>query len=182
MRIATALCAALMLAACGNHDSTAPLPRAYPRIELYPDTTVGIQLQGLRFDVNGCAATDSPRPGWLDISYPRYRATIHITARHLAAPDSLAAAIEARAERMALNLGESHAELVEFDNEAGFRCRILTSTDGGPVPVQFLAVRPDGALLSGTAVLHGANLPADSISPVVRALARDATSLLQSLR
>lgn len=182
MRLCPALLAVCMVAGCSRPESYTPLPTAYPRINTYADSTASAALPGLCFDINAEADTSRPRHDWLNIAYPRYGATIYVTARQISSPDSLAAAIDARIERMALNLGERKAEMTEFDNAHGFRCRLLVCPDGGPVPVQFLAFDRKGSLLSGTAVLHGSSEPADSVFPIVESLGKDAAAILNSLQ
>jgi len=165
-----------------SDDSAVPRRTAYPRIELYADSTVKADIGGLSFDINAGADTAALREGWLDISYPRYNATIHVTVRRLDIPDGLLKAIANREQRISLNLGDRTALASDFENTAGFTCRTVTSLDGGPTPVQFVAYRSDGYLVSGTAVIEGPAEPADSIAPVVRALVADAEILLKSLQ
>lgn len=170
-------------AACSrNDDSAVPRRTAYPRLELYADSTVTAGIGGVSFDINAGADTATPRDGWLDIAYPRYNAVIHVTVRRLASAEELEEAIANRAQRMSLNLGERTAMASDFENEAGFTCSTLTSLDGGPTPMQFMAYRVDGSFISGVADITGPSEPADSIGPTVRALAADAEILLKSLR
>lgn len=183
VRIAVLALTAVMASACGRSDDSAvPRRTAYPRLELYADSTVTASIDGVTFDINAGADTAALRDGWLDIAYPRYNAVIHVTVRRLASPEELEEAIANRVQRMSLNLGERTAVASDFENEAGFTCRTLTSLDGGPTPVQFMAYRADGSLVSGVADISGPSEPADSIGPTVRALAADAETLLKSLR
>ncbi len=186
MRPLTAILAAIAAIAAGscNRSADTPIPRrtAYPRIEAYADSTATAHIGPLAFDIAAQADTAMPRPGWLDIAYPRYRATIHIAVRHLGSGEELADAIDNRVQRMSLNLGDRTAVASDFENSAGFSCHTVTSLDGGPTPVQFMAYSADGYLLSGAAAISGAAGPADSIAPTVQALARDAETILKSLR
>lgn len=169
--------------ACG-HSTDTPVPRrmAYPRIEAYADSAVTAHIGHLAFDIAAQADTTMPRAGWLNIAYPRYRATIHISVRHFNNGDELAAAIDNRLQRMDLNLGDRTAMATDFENEAGFSCHSVTSLDGGPTPVQFVAYSPGGYIVSGAAAISGTSTPADSIAPTVEALASDAERILKSLR
>lgn len=175
--------AAIAVAACSRSAET-PIPRrtAYPRIEAYADSTVTAHIGHLAFDIAAQADTVMPRAGWLDIAYPRYRATIHIAVRHLDTGQELAAAIDNRLQRMGLNLGDRAAVASDFENRAGFSCHTVTSLDGGPTPVQFVAYNAGGYFVSGAAAISGASEPADSVAPTVQALARDAEIILKSLR
>lgn len=174
---------AAIYAGCNLSDEKAvPRRTAYPRLEPYADSTVTAHSGGLSFDIKAGADTSSRREGWLDIIYPRYRATLHVTVRRLASPDELQDAIANRRQRMSLNLGDRTAMASEFENNTGFICRIMTSLDGGPTPVQFTACRADGYLVSGATVIAGTCEPADSIAPTTQALAADVEILLKSLR
>ena len=99
-----ALTAALLATGC-NRQSETPVPKrtAYPRIESYGDSTRMLRLGGMEFAVNAQAEVSSPRDGWLDITYPRYGASFHITARHFDSAEALAEAIENRTVRLSLN-------------------------------------------------------------------------------
>lgn len=174
---------AVMTADCSREsDNAVPRRTAYPRTELYADSTIAASLSGLCFDIKAEADTTTPHKNWLDIIYPRYNAVIHVTARHLNSSEALSKAIFNRRERMSLDRGDRAATATNFENNAGFKCQIITSLDGGPSPVQFLACRHDGYLVSGTAVIKGQAEPADSVAPTVRALASDIETLLKSLR
>lgn len=180
--IAAIALAAISAAGCTRQADT-PVPKrtAYPRPFLYPDTTVTAAVGGLAFDIKAAADTTRSRENWLDISYPRYNAVIHIGVRALSSDAELDEAIANRMERIALNLGDRNAVVSDFVNPAGFTCRTVTSTDGGPVPVQFMAYSAE-RLLSGAVTIEGPSEPADSIAPTVRSLATDVEILLKSLR
>lgn len=183
VEIAVMVIMVVIAAGCGhNDDNTVPRRTAYPRLELYADSTVTARIGGVAFDIKADADTAMPREGWLDIAYPRYRATMHVTVRRLASGKEAEEAIANREQRMILNLGERTGTASEFENGAGFVCRTLTSLDGGPTPVQFMAYRSDGCFVSGVAAIDGPSEPADSMAPTVRALAADTEILLRSLR
>lgn len=180
--IAVMTLAAVLTFGCSrNSDSPIPKRTAYPRLYLYPDSTVRATLDGLAFDIKAAADTMRSREGWLDIAYPRYNAVIHLSVRHISSADDLNDAVANRMQRIGLNLGERDAIVSDFVNPDGFTCRTVTSTDGAPVPVQFLAYSAE-RLLSGAATIHGPAAPADSIAPTVRVLAADIDILLESLR
>ena len=178
-----ALCAAT-LAACSpsassDTENATPLPRryAYPRFQPYDTTTVLYRMADLTFRLNAAAHTTEPRPGWMDISYPRYGATLHLSYTH----PTGAQAIDNRRERMMLNLGEAVAEASDYLTPAGFECRELVAVDALVTPVQFLALGPGDRMVSGAVVLSDAEASADSIAPIVAALQAEVRTLLQSL-
>lgn len=178
-----ALTAALLATGC-NRQSETPVPKrtAYPRIESYGDSTRMLRLGGMEFAVNAQAEVSSPRDGWLDITYPRYGASFHITARHFDSAEALAEAIENRTVRISLNLGDRQAVSTEFITPTAFTAIMLSSLDGGSSPVHFMAYNTDGYMLSGSAVLTGVAEPVDSIAPVVEGLTADAERILRSIR
>lgn len=180
-----ALAVALMLTACsGNSDRSAgvPLPRAFYRIDTYPADYSTIRLADVSFGVNSAVPASSPRPGWLDVEYPRYGAAMHITVRRLGTPDSLAAAIANRHERIELNAGGRSCRTDVFNNDAGFACEMVVAREPAPVPVQFMACDSAGTLAFGVVALDRTPSSADSVAPVLHALENDVFHLLQSLR
>lgn len=180
------LIAALAIAAVAcsdSHDKPVPKRTAYPRTELYADSSVAATVGPLAFDIPAQAGSSAPRPGWLDIEYPRYNASMLITVLTLDSDKALDAVLANRRRRMALNLGEHIGTETDFANSTGFRCHIIECFDGCPTPVQFLAYDKDArTVVSGTALIKGPTEPADSLAPTLRAIGRDATKLLKSLR
>lgn len=177
-----ALLAALFTCCTGSGDNKASVPRrtAYPRLEPYDTATVRHILASIEFDVNTSALLSTPRKDWLDIEYPRYGATLHLSARTKLTKNELQYAAANRMERMLLNLGGTAAQQDEFESGC-FNCLLLRASAPVATPVQFLAVDPDGRMLSGTAAFHGNISPADSIRPYTEALGDEAMRLLQSL-
>ena len=167
------------LSSCKEKSAT-PTPRryAYPRLEAYATDYRLIDAELVKFEVNANATVSSPKSGWVDIEYPRYGATFYISA---VKPDDVAEAIANRQQRMSRNLGGAKATSRSFAS-GKFDCMILESIDAGTTPVQFLAVGDDGVIVSGTATIVGSTAPADSIRPIVTALADEAFKILTTLQ
>ena len=172
----------LSVASCRRETSDVPKRYAFPRIELYDTAMVRATAGDLSFEINAAADTAAPQAGWLDVNYPRYGATLHISANSFADDEQFARAIENRELRIHLNFGDKTAKAETFVNPAGFECTIIGNPDAGSAPILFLAADNHRRLLSGSAVFAGSTQPVDSISPVYNALYSDITNLLLSLK
>lgn len=173
--------AAMSLLSCSRTPDPVPLPRAYPRVEAYSDSTVTLSAAGVSFGVDAEARASSPRDGWTDIVYPRYAAAIHVSVVKPDSPEAMREAIDNRLERTDLNLAGRRADTEQFVNSAGFHCRLTVTSDPAPVPLQFIAVSPSGRLVSGAVAMTGPVEPADSVAPAIRELTSDIRTLLDTL-
>lgn len=179
--VTAAAAAAMVMAACSQSQPPVPRRTAYPRIEPYSDSVVTAAVGPVGFSIRAEADTAVQRPGWLDISYPRYNAITMLTVRRFGSRAELDAALANRMQRISLNLGDRTAASEEFTNGAGFICRLIVSLDGGPTPVQMIACDTAAhILISGASVIDGPAEPADSVAPAVDALAADARKILKT--
>lgn len=169
---------------CHRDGSEAAVPRryAYPRVEPLDTATVACALGGVEARISASARCEegaTERPGWLTAAYPGLGATLYLSAART--PDT-GAALANRRQRISLNLGGTPARTDRFDTAAGYAVELVTCPDGGvTTPVQFVAVG-EGTVVSGAFVLHGTLAPADSLRPVVDALAAEAFRIAASLR
>ncbi len=179
--VIAAVVAVLMLLACAETPAPVPKPRAYPRLACYACEPVAVETGDVGFMVNSAAEVSYPRNGWIDIAYPRYAATVHITVSRLENDSELRMAVENRAERIGLNLAGRRSETGQFTNDAGFGCSLTRALEPSPVPYQFIAVGPDRLFVSGAVAMNGSVEPVDSVAPVLRALYSDISVILDSL-
>lgn len=173
-----ALMLACMLAACTKSENGGVSPRryAYPRTEM-PDTTATLHHVGNTYiTLSRGAATELPRHGWLTAHYPTLGASLYLTSTD----DASAEALANRRQRISLNLGGRTAHTEEFVNTDGYVCQMVLCPEDCATPVQFVAIK-DGSLVSGSFNIAGKTTPADSIHPIVDALAREAGRLLSRL-
>ncbi|MBO4942524.1 MAG: hypothetical protein J6C95_03735 [Muribaculaceae bacterium] len=179
MRVAPLLILLIIsvLSGCRKDADVTPRRYAYPRVEAYDTVYGNVAVGPVELCVNSSAEISSPRPGWLDISYPRYGATIHVSA---VATDNIAEVMANRRERIALNLGGSRATTHSF-RAGDFDCTVVECAEAGMTPVQLLAASPEGIVVSGAANIAGSVTPVDSIRPVVAALTADAIKMLSAL-
>lgn len=183
-RIFTYLALCLWLSSCGDstqeHVAT-PRRTAYPRITLYDTIYRTAPEMPLQLLVNAAAHLSTPAtsgaPGttWLDVEYPAYKATLHLTLRSVE-PGAADSEIERRIERMSLNLGDNAATQLSIPSASGkFSTIILSTTGRSLTPVQILSTGP-GWIISGALQWHEQNTlshAADSISPIVEAVTTD---------
>ncbi|MDE6099873.1 MAG: hypothetical protein K2L46_03315 [Paramuribaculum sp.] len=178
--------AALVLTGCPKKPDGVPRPRAFARIQLY-DTATSVSPYQLPvyLRVNRSAecklVKSSPEGYWIDIAYPAYHATIHLTISF--ADDSLSREKIAanRSERMALNLGDNSATRVSLVSPGNFRSTILTASGSSLTPVQLLSVGQKW-IVSATATLDNLPESADSIRPIVEALRNDLLTAAKNMR
>lgn len=178
---------AILMAACADSRQDTPVPRrhAYPRPLLYPAEYVTTNTSGLSFDVNAAAEATSRNEHWLDINYPAYRGTIHISVLTDLTHEQLRRALDNRRERIALNIGDSPYKVERFTNPAGYDCEIIVAPEAGITPVQCIAIADDrGTLASGTFAFadNGSRADLDSISPIIDAVLADTRRALDTLR
>lgn len=184
-RLAAIATLAALLAACSDsgHRSV-PRPTAYPRIPVCDTATVALSSGTFDMRVSAAAVSREKEPGWLDIVYPSYGVTVHLTAMSFGNTADLDRALDNRMQRMSLNFGDTPADTRTFTNDAGIECLIAGSPDAATAPIYIIA-RRDGsrpALLSAAAVFRGATKPVDSVYPVYKAVRDDMDKLLNSLK
>lgn len=173
---AGAITAALLLltAGCGGRPAATPRQHAYPRVNLYPESYSPVELPAAPVMplVNDSARIEILSPEWFDIIYPAYGVRVNCTLSAYA-PDVIAN----RRERMKRNLGGATAEAAYLP--AGI---VVVAPGALRTPVQLLATDSVGWVLSGVAVSNfPPGAPADSVAPVINALAKDLTILVNSL-
>lgn len=172
--------AMLLIAASCTDTSNRPMPRrtAFPRVNLYDTVYTAVRVGDIPVAVNANATTTFPQQGWVDVAYPRYGATLHLSVVNVSNAD-MSDAIDNRLQRIALNLGDANGEQFDFTSD-DFSCRLIVAPEAGQTPVQLLATN-NTTIISGTAVISGNTTPVDSIRPIVDAIAKDALYLLQNL-
>ncbi len=189
VRLIIVLIAVLLLCGCQSRESAqVPRPTAYPRAALYGADYHVVDSGPLRVAVNKNAATTASHPdnrtAHISVRYPRYAATLHITAiapRSAAAADSLLAT---RRQRIALNLGSSTARETRYASASRRLDAILfEASTACPSPLQLIATANDGSgeILSATLFFDTASFNTDSLRPIVNALRADILAMLDSL-
>lgn len=168
----------LPLAGCGGRPAAVPRPRAFPRTALYPRS---YRLEPLPFGPDSIAVNDSTlfvtsAPGWFDIVYPAYGITVNCTLTAVS-PASAPEVLANRTDRMARNLADRAADIVEWGGVT-----LCVAPAALRTPVQFLATDSASYVLSGVAVSDfPSSVSADSVAPLIDAVAADLTFMLRNL-
>lgn len=187
------LWAIIAIAGCnGSHDTPVPRPRGYFRIQL-PDT--GVQNVHTPWDMllplsthtrvsypNDSIAKDSDSK-WLNIDYPALNATVYCTYVVAPSRSALLAALDNRAERIALNVrgGKMPQVVLLQDTLQGITHQVFFSEHHNVVPFQFLSTDSATFLFSGAVYFHSDMNP-DSIAPAIDIVEADLLNMLQNLK
>lgn len=175
--------ASIALSACRRHSAPQPVPRrtAYPRVEVMPRDYAVPDSLPLPFGVNTSAAAKvGHRPDgsvWLTIDYEPYGATAYLTFTPVT-DATVTEVANNRLHRMALNLGACAAQSYAFETTSGMSATVLQSSTAPGAAVQAIAVSPRW-VVSGSTVFPPA--AADSIAPLVQAVADDIITALKAL-
>jgi hypothetical protein len=117
---------------------------------------------------------------WIDVEYPRYGSTLHLT---LSQGGDVASTMKNRMERMELNVGDSPTTVTEL-RHAAIEGMVVEAPSARVTPLQLLATD------NRTFVLSGALEPSDSVvvmsdveaaAPIVEALRRDMIKMVEGL-
>ncbi len=177
---------ALALTGCLKKPEAVPRPRAFARIDLYDTATVCTPFPTpvvLRVNKSAdCRLVRATAEGyWIDIDYPVYHATVHLSLSRAADSLRREEIMANRTERMALNLGDSQASRFDLVSPGKFRSTILSASGPSLTPVQLLSAGPEW-IVSATATLDHLPSSADSVGPVVEALRNDLLTAAKNLR
>lgn len=172
----------ILLGACAKKEQPVPRRHAYPRVEAY-DTLRTVYTLGERdsfprpivLTINSQADVEQTRPQWLDATFPRYGAQLHLSLVP-ASPEALAN----RRQRISLNVGGADARTDSY-HTGDYQADIVVAPHGVATPVQFLAYNSEN-LISGAFVLPGNTEPADSLAPIIDLLYNEAFRIINSVR
>lgn len=154
----------------------------------YPAAYSVVDSVPLRIEANASAVASveaMPQGAvWLNLAYPAYKARVYVTFTPVTA-DNVESALENRAERIGLNIGNAETESEHFTTPAGYYVTLIKSPQSLPAPVHFIAVNPESPqwLVSGAAVFDGTGpqVPADSIGPAIEIIYRDVSHAMSHL-
>lgn len=171
----------LASAGCGHNESDrstfAPLPYAWPRIPVsVSDSMTEVRDFPVPVMINPEATYEivNNDPPGLTVSYPSAGAKIYFTFIKATDNDGRTRIMEARKQRISLNLNGIGATTAHAENKNGATAVIVTATSGTQTPVQLLADLPEG-ILTATAFIENPQAASayDSISPLVSVLEHD---------
>lgn len=172
----------------GNpRDVAVPRPTAYPRVLPYDTLYTPIDRLPVVMEVNSYATVtrgddrDSTATDKINISYPRYGATLYCTYTPVTAATATAV-IDNRVERMSLNAGSLSTEISRLTTPAGVDATILVTPEARVTPVQFLATDSATFVLTGALYFANSASSSDSIRPVLDAVSRDIVHTVTHLR
>lgn len=181
----TLLTLMVFLASCA--DDFAPKPRGYNRIELLPknyhtfDSTCHFT-----FDIPGYATIlpyDGPdaRPCWLNVYFPYYNATLHLSYSPVLSENSLYKLVE-DSRRLVYKHTIKADEIIENYIERPGKSGIVYELTGGTATaLQFYMTDSSAHFLRGSLYFNTRTNP-DSVAPVLQYLTNDVEHLIATLR
>lgn len=157
-------------------DTPVPRPVAYPRIEVYPAIYDTVTVHDIMLPVNKGAViaidTKNDSNAWINVTYPRYHATLRYTAsRH--SRGGVTEATDNRLTRMSLNAGGNTTEILELQNPAGIASTIFVTPGATVTPVQILSTDSTRFVISGVLEINSQSATREEIAPVVAAVKED---------
>lgn len=174
----------LLLTAC--REQATPRPNGYFRIDAYPacyhiDTLGNVSLQ-----VNDSALCMTPSTHtadgveWLNITYPRYRATIYLSYIPLA--DNLERLMAESIELVyRQNVNTQQVEAIAYENsDAQLYATLYTLSAQSATPIQFIATDSLRYLLRG-ALYFDNPVKADSVAPALQYIETDIMQMIESI-
>lgn len=163
---------------CGDSEQTAgtvPLPKAWPRLDA-PITADRTEVTGLPVPVsiNPSAKYSvlEVNPPGLTVDYPKHGVSIYYTFVPVRDEESLERVLDARRERIGLNLNGREADVYETTPSSGGEGALIVARSVSQFPVQLLVHQSDW-IVSATAFVHNPVTDYDSISPLVDMLEYD---------
>jgi hypothetical protein len=169
------------IAACTEQGADVPRRKAFPRVATLDTTMRQAANVPIRMDINAAAIDSVPHPNWLDVKYPKYGATMHITFSPTT-PAEVAKIKANRMERLLLNVGDCPTVNREFTNRAGYSI-VVARSQGSATPLQFIATDDSSMVVSGAVYMADPRAASeiDSITPTIDAIAADIDRAMATL-
>ena len=170
---------------CNN--AATPRPHGYFRIEPYPTNYTTHPLGSISLQINDSAQCCTPdrqaHDGvyWLNIQYPRYKATIYLS--YIPLSDNLDRLMRESVElvyRQNVNTEQVEAIAYEASEEQLFATLYALSPESA-TPVQFIVTDSTQYLLRG-ALYFDTPVRADSVAPSLQYIEDDIIHLIENIR
>lgn len=175
----------LLTTAC--RETATPRPDGYFRIDAYPATYKEVKVGNITLNINDSALCNVP-PGaednngteWLNITYPRYNATIYLSyiTLHNNLDRLMAESIELVYRQ---NVNTEQVEAIAYEDEAaGLHATLFALSPESATPIQFIATDSTQYLLRG-ALYFDSPVKADSVAPSLQYIEEDIMVLIENI-
>ncbi len=179
-------CMVVFLSAC--RESVTPKPDGYFRIEPYPSTFRMDTIGRIAILINDSARSVVPADKsdveayWLNLTYPRYRATLYLSYIPVKDRDNLEQLLsESRELVYRQNVNTSAVRAVAYENrERTLFATLYTLSAESATPLQFMATDSAGFLLRGV-LYYDAPIRQDSVAPTMEFLEADMMQMIESV-
>ena len=170
---------------CNN--AATPRPHGYFRIEPYPANYTTHPLGGISLQINDSAQCCTPdrqaHDGvhWLNIQYPRYKATIYLS--YIPLSDNLDRLMKESEELVyRQNVNTEHVEAIAYEApEEQLFATLYALSPESATPVQFIVTDSTQYLLRG-ALYFDIPVRPDSVAPSLQYIEDDIIYLIENIR
>lgn len=176
---------ALLTTSC--QQETTPRPEGYFRIDAYPARHSQVEMGDITILVNDSAQCVVPashrnndKAHWLNIVYPRYNATIHLS--YFTLQDNLERLMGESIELVyRQNVNTEMVEAYDYEApEAQLYATLFALSPESATPLQFIATDSVSYLLRG-ALYFDTPVKADSVAPSLQYLEEDIMLLIENI-
>lgn len=175
--------ASTLMVSC--RQQATPRPEGYFRIDKYPACYHNDTIGRVTLQVNDSARSIVPpqpsgNASWLNIAYPRYRATIYLSYIPLShnLEQLMAESIELVYRQ---NINTERVEAIAYeDSETQLYATLYTLSAQSATPLQFIATDSIHYLLRG-ALYFDTPVKADSVAPALQHIENDIMQMIESI-
>lgn len=175
----------LLTTAC--RETTTPRPNGFFRIDSYPATYKEVKMGNITLNINDSALCNVP-PGaegnsgteWLNITYPRYNATIYLS--YITLHDNLDRLMAESIELVyRQNVNTEQVEAIAYEDKAAkLYATLFALSPESATPIQFIATDSTQYLLRG-ALYFDNPVKADSVAPSLQYIEEDIMVLIENI-
>lgn len=172
------------LEACQQETAT-PRPTGYFRIEPYPASYTPIAIGNISLQVNDSARcitphNEQPTAQWLNITYPRYNATIYLS--YIPLNNNLQRLIAESIELVyRQNINTEQVEAIAYENpQSRLYATLYALSPESATPIQFITTDSTQYLLRG-ALYFDTPVKSDSVAPALQYIESDIMQMIESI-
>ncbi|MCU6768489.1 hypothetical protein OCV73_05945 [Barnesiella propionica] len=180
----------LLLISPGCRQDYSPKPDSYFRIDAYPDSfqiipagfPLSFEVQNQTI-ISGTDSINQTGVKWINITYPRYQATIYCSFHPVLGKQSLSHLLEESKELVYRH--SVRAEAIKAgqyeDNENHIYATLYELSGESATPLQFVVTDSTHYMFRG-ALYFNHKVRSDSVAPVLGYISKDITRLIETIQ